>query len=514
MQIAAGRVRLLTKARRRSGGEVDILEAIERRGDAAFETLCLSEQCLQPVIPVRAHQRADGSAVQAHFRHQATQLGEAGCFGSTSEGVLHYAAKLHLRECLERLVREGGALLVEQPCVRCGRGIAHEVQGFAPEDRVHVEHWLDPRHTLKPDVTVYRGDAALFLFEVRVSHRVTKEKLSALRERGSLMVEMEALTLLGTKHSPPWSPSAPLRVKDAVLPIRQQECPGCQEAERQAHAAHCDRMEAARRARERFADVVPSAASPAPDAFYRTFVGGKADGPPEVLLPTFLPHSFSPPRLVPRFPGQPRLRLPKPLNPNLSFEERLRRRASLAYLSLTWRLVGHLFLDTCVPGGRREALPLVLLEWSDQGETRLTFQDHGELYGWPSWTFRDDEAFIEAARRLLRQRFATPKERRLDFDTYGGMRRGYPDPGALPEPGLLWETAAERWVRAVRRDLLLERHRMSLFDLETRLPPEKVRRARARVEAREGGEDIPVYVPDEGVRLEEYFPAWGSSRSG
>ncbi|NRD66929.1 hypothetical protein HRD49_34805, partial [Corallococcus exiguus] len=243
---------MLTVAVRKGGGQIQVVEALALKGQPEGAALCPSEDCGQPLEPVAGFVRVGSIPVRAFFRHQRGTAKQRPCWGAKGEGGLHFAAKIHLRAQLQELCEKGGALVVEQPCLRCAAGISHEAILTEPDDVIRIEHWLDPRRTLKPDVVLLRAGVPLLSFEVRAAHPCSPKKIGALTVAGAQMVEVDAWTLLGTETGPAWRFSSPLPLKQAVLPVSRQLCTGCQAA--QDYEAACARQAEEQRQRARDAE--------------------------------------------------------------------------------------------------------------------------------------------------------------------------------------------------------------------------------------------------------------------
>ncbi|WAM28270.1 competence protein CoiA family protein [Myxococcus sp. NMCA1] len=187
-----------------------------------------------------------GEKVSHHFAHQPKV---APCFGSTGEGELHISAKLLLLRSLQKMADEGQTLSITRSCRGCGAPTAAAAMQLLLGDRAEVEVWLDPARTLKPDLTLWRGEERLALLEVLATHACGPEKLAALERHGVPMVEVEARAIMGEGGHAPWVAPAPIPFRKELglrVPTQCDEC----HAEEEAHRKQHEEYEAARRREE------------------------------------------------------------------------------------------------------------------------------------------------------------------------------------------------------------------------------------------------------------------------
>ncbi|NOJ92345.1 hypothetical protein HMI51_05240 [Corallococcus coralloides] len=189
------------------------------------------------VCPVcRTHLIAKlGDKVSHHFAHRPNV---APCFGSTGEGELHISAKLLLLRSLQRMATEGQEFFITRPCRGCETPITAPALQLQPGDHAEVEAWLDPARTLKPDLTLWRGEERLALLEVLATHACGPQKLAALERHGVLMVEVDARAIVGAGDHAPWVAPAPLPFRKNLglfVPERCDDCRAEEDARRKQH---------------------------------------------------------------------------------------------------------------------------------------------------------------------------------------------------------------------------------------------------------------------------------------
>jgi len=231
---------MLTFVMTDTGGVFGIGDALELRRTGGRPPPVLCPVCRKYLIAKL------GEKVSHHFAHQPNV---DPCFGSTGEGELHISAKLLLLRSLQKMADEGQELSLTRPCRGCEAPITAAALQLRPGDRAEVEVWLDPARTLKPDLTLWRGEERLALLEVLATHACGPEKLAALERHGVLMVEVEARTIVGEGGHAPWSGPAPLPFR-TVLGLRMwEQCDECR-AEEEARRRQREEVEAERRREE------------------------------------------------------------------------------------------------------------------------------------------------------------------------------------------------------------------------------------------------------------------------
>ncbi len=212
---------MLTFARTAEGEIVSVAQLAALKEAGQRPPPCFCPSCSHQLIPKL------GEKVTHHLAHRPEL---EPCFGSTGEGELHISAKLFLERELQRMAAEGETLHLGKPCGECAEWMAWPALPLQPGDRVTVESWLDPRKTLKPDVTLWRGETRLLLLEVLVTHACGPEKLAALRGHGVPMVETEARLLLDRARAGGGPLCLPV-ARSVLLPT-PTICEACQERRR------------------------------------------------------------------------------------------------------------------------------------------------------------------------------------------------------------------------------------------------------------------------------------------
>ncbi|ATB35780.1 hypothetical protein CYFUS_001194 [Cystobacter fuscus] len=475
---------MLTIALRKAGGHIQVLEAIAFKGQPEGDAFCPSEDCGQPLVPVSAFVRVGNIPVRAFFRHRRGTAAKRPCWGAKGEGGLHFAAKLHLRVRLQELCEKGGALVVEQPCLRCAVGLSHEVLRTKPSDVVRIEHWLDPRRTLRPDVVLLRAGVPLLSFEVRASHPCSPKKIAALTVAGAQMVEVEAWVLLGTETTLTWYPSVPLPLKRAVLPVARQLCPDCQTA--QDFEAACERAAEERRQREREEQQRCDAqrAREREEQQRRDELCAR-ERQTEWACDAQRAHEME----VQREDARPVLRVQEEVA-----RAKIAATPRLGTLPLNPRLhaaapnvevLAHCFVDVCRPDGVRDELELVLeravggplkaqlveRRAKNPKQVQLHAQsDRRLLMEWWGTAVTDTDSLLQKARAAASAEYKVERDAGCIVDPHGGFRLGAADVSAWPHPNHWWEERAQRWVRARLRHMLADELKVSENAVDERLP--------------------------------------------
>lgn len=220
---------------------IDAVAHLKRVGLAVPDCYCPACRTrLDPVLgQVRAH----------HFRHRPNARP---CYAAGGEGELHLSAKLALLAALESLAREGRALRLQRACEACGQPAPEAHLPLSPAFRATAEEWLDPRKTLKPDVTLWEGERRAALFEVVASHPCGAEKWAALEAHAVPVYELRAEAVVGADGAGPWTPSDALAVERAIAWPGPQTCLACEaraRSEKRREQEQAERIEAARRMR-------------------------------------------------------------------------------------------------------------------------------------------------------------------------------------------------------------------------------------------------------------------------
>jgi hypothetical protein len=466
---------MLTVAVRKGGGQIQVAEALALKGQPEGTAFCPSEDCGQPLEPVSAFIRVGSIPVRSFFRHQRGTAKQRPCWGAKGEGGLHFAAKLHLRTQLQELCEKGGALVVEQPCLRCAAGLSHEAVLTEPGDAIRIEHWLDPRRTLKPDVVLLRAGVPLLSFEVRAAHPCSPRKIGALTVAGAQMVEVDAWALLSTETTSAWRFSSPLPLKQAVLPVSRKLCEGCQAA--QDYEAACERQAEERRQRAREAEEQCQAqrAREWNEQRAREAEAQRARKQKEV-------HDLSSRNAVTgsRSAGSVRMIAPRPTSRPVR-------------ISPSVEILAHCIVDVCRPDGVRDEVELVLeREMGANPRGKLVECDAPNLRrGQPGvrherqllgeWTGRatkEPDLLLKKARAAALAAYRAVRDSGCVVDTYGGFRLGVSNVRQWPDPNYWWEGPSRRWVGAQLRELLARDFKISESAVESRLPAEHFRRVR------------------------------------
>ncbi|EAU63917.1 hypothetical protein STIAU_1248 [Stigmatella aurantiaca DW4/3-1] len=495
---------MLTVAVRKGGGQIQVVDALSLKGQPEGAAFCPSEDCGQPLEPVSAFTRVGSIPVRAFFRHQRGTAKQRPCWGAKGEGGLHFAAKLHLRTQLQELCEKGGALVVEQPCLRCAAGLSHEAVLTEPSDAIRIEHWLDPRRTLKPDVVLLRAGVPLLSFEVRAAHPCSPRKIGALTLAGAQMVEVDAWALLGTETAPTWRFSSPLPLKQAVLPVSRRLCEGCQAA--QDDEAACERQAEERRQRAREAEEQLRAqharewneqrareaeaqrAREADAQRAREAAAQRVRKQEEV-------HDLSARNAVTssRSAGSVRMIAPRPPSRPVR-------------ISPTVETLAHCIVDVCRPDGVRDEVELVLeRETGAYLRAQLVECDAPKLRGgqlgvryerqllgeWAGRTTKEHDLLLKKARAAARAAYGAVRDSGCVVDTYGGFRLGVSNVRLWPDPNYWWEPQSQRWVGVQLRELLARDFKISESAVESRLPSEHFRRVLVRLSMRK--KDLVAY---------------------
>ena len=212
---------MLTFAVASTGSTISVQEIYDAKARGERPPACFCLACQRPLIAKL------GVKVAHHFAHQPHP---EPCFGSTGEGELHLSAKAFLQKHLQALADVGGALFLESACRDCEQQLITPAFTLQPGDQVRVESWADPRKTLKPDVTLYRGEAQIGFIEVLVTHACEPQKLAALKELGVPLVEVRGEQVMDEHQLETTHLQFPFaRVLGIDIPKR---CPPCRERER------------------------------------------------------------------------------------------------------------------------------------------------------------------------------------------------------------------------------------------------------------------------------------------
>ena len=177
--------------------------------------------------------------------HAAHQPG-ASCVLASYESALHYNTKYRLHD----LLRDAASVKVLDECrgqgprtSDCTDRVRDWLQGW---DRVEVERAVG---SLRPDLTLWRGEELLGAIEVLVTHQVGKEKAAILEKLGVPWVEVDAADL-----RPDWRPTEPLPCRK-IVPRVVYTCDVCVSAATDARRREREESERKRdhmrRSRER-----------------------------------------------------------------------------------------------------------------------------------------------------------------------------------------------------------------------------------------------------------------------
>jgi hypothetical protein len=179
--------------------------------------LAFCPQCDRRIIlklgKVRAH----------HAAHRAQDI----CAATAAETALHLNAKFHLASQLRQVT----TISLREKCQNQECDQVRQREWAASWDAVDVERRVGTR---RPDVTLFRGGAAVAAVEVFATHAVDDEKARVLADAQIPWVEVRAIEVL---EGAAWTPAKPLPVHKEG-PHQPWHCDACAKAQSERAAAH------------------------------------------------------------------------------------------------------------------------------------------------------------------------------------------------------------------------------------------------------------------------------------